>query len=410
MALRGGGVMSLATQIQALGPTAWWRLNDPSGSMTAADSSGNGHTAGYKMYLNGWTTAGTVTIVSSPGNPGPSVQVPGSTSDYAYTDSGVTPTTIEVDMYSTVLGDFFFGCNSSGAGSMARIDTRSGQFSGLATTSSWSSWSSPASGLTGITASAWHHLVISISGGAASLTIDGVTANSIPYSADGSFIGYIGDGGGGDTYFCNVLINGTALVGFGQTPPPGFSVPSSTQFNAGSTSFRSSSILGASFSTAISGSFSVAVKVKSPGSGTNAFVSSRTQTDYGIELRSVSATSLGFLVGNGTSWIETGFTASVNLNDGNWHDVVAVATPTGAVLYVDGASIGSTTWATATPLLVDSNHDLIIGQGTLGINGNEACYGNLSDVAIFPVALSSTQVADLYSSWKDNGLFAAVGN
>lgn len=400
--------MSLATQIRSLSPAAWWRLDDAPSSLIAADSSGNGHDAGFGTYFTGsWVKSGAVTLVGSPGDPGPSVQVPGTVGVFTYIDTGVTPAHIEIDLYTTVLGDFFFGCNSSGAGQMVRVDTRNGTFCALATTSSWTSWSTPASGLGPVSANSWHHLDITIAGATATLKIDGATANSIPYSADGSFIGYVGDGGGGYTYFCNLLINGSSIVTFGEPPPPGFSVTRCAQMNEGSTVFRSSLALRATFATSIDTSFSVIALLKSPGTGVAGFVSSRSQFDQSFELRTSGGNSIEVLVGNGSAWIETSFSASVaSINDGNWHMVLVAVNATGLTLYVDGVNVGATTWAAAVPLLVDSNHDLMIGVGlTPPVPDWETYPGYLSDVAIFPSTLTAAQSADLYDAWADSGPF-----
>lgn len=82
--------------VAASSPLGWWKLDDPSGSSTAADSSGNG-----------WT--GTPTSVTF-GNPGPRVSDGGTSAGYTGTGSGIltslnpsgyTAATLEAWVYVT---------------------------------------------------------------------------------------------------------------------------------------------------------------------------------------------------------------------------------------------------------------------------------------------------------------------
>lgn len=88
------------------------------------------------------------------------------------------------------------------------------------------------------------------------------------------------------------------------------------------------------------------------------------------------------------------FTTTTNIHDGNWHFIVATVSATGVVnVYVDGASVGaSQTFPTqlnttpATELYIGSEEDAY-----------SSWYGGLQDAAIFPTALSSSQVSTLYA-------------
>jgi hypothetical protein len=158
--------------------------------------------------LGSWTIgAGTPTSTGGAGNPAPSYNVPGGA--YMYRNIGAQAT-YQTDVACTgSLVDFFFGCNSTGAGYMARLDLRGGgSVCGFATTSSWTAWSTPADppGILGtsLASANWYTLVVTVSGGTATLTINGTVAGSISVGAMGAYIGLIGDGAGGGN-FDNIL-------------------------------------------------------------------------------------------------------------------------------------------------------------------------------------------------------------
>jgi hypothetical protein len=144
------------------------------------------------------------------GNPGPSYVVPAHT----VVSRSVGPqTTYAYDVWIPTggLANFYFGCNVSGQGYMARVDTR-GTASGIATTTSWTSWGAPI-GITGITANVWHHVVITVNGTTSVImTIDGVVAYSGNLSGTlgpmGSYIGLNSDIIN-TNYYDNIQLSGT---------------------------------------------------------------------------------------------------------------------------------------------------------------------------------------------------------
>ena len=158
--------------------------------------------------LAGWTNSG-ITISTSVGNPVNSFASTGG-SQYAYiSPAGITSfvgKTIMVDMYATggtPLVDFFFGCNSSGAGQHARLDTRGGgNWTGFASTASWTSWSAPSSGSNPST-NVWHTFKIQINSTASngmSLYINNIFVVNKTFVDNGSYIGMQGDGGSGGNW------------------------------------------------------------------------------------------------------------------------------------------------------------------------------------------------------------------
>lgn len=153
-----------------------------------------------------------------------------------------------------------------------------------------------------------------------------------------------------------------------------------------------------SWSETISGQFSVVAWGSNPGTAMVDLFSSRSPNDCGVSLRTNAGNSVNLIVGTGSAWIETGFSVSAaSINNGNYHLYVATVTETGATLYVDNNAPGSTTWSTATPVLVDPNHAPRIsgyGSGT----GAELFPGSIAQVALFDYALSAAQVASLWSA------------
>ena len=157
----------------------------------------------------GWTIAGTAGLTTS----APSGSHYSTTNalyansargDYLYTAISDLSTNeiISFNVYTTGLGDLFFLTNSTGSGQMARLDSRSGDPSGLATTSSWTSWSDP----TGIqeTSNTWYKYDVVISGTSAyayigsisdSLATFGTVTSSSSFSVKnkGNYLGLVGD-------------------------------------------------------------------------------------------------------------------------------------------------------------------------------------------------------------------------
>ena len=158
-------------------------------------------------FSSAWTSPGSSTLGSSPY--GPAAQVP--SGSYMYLNTGVVPTSIHFYANTDVLGNVFFGSNSSGSGYMVHAESRPGNSSGFAATSSWTSWNAPTSGPV-ISANVWHKFDVTISGGSATASIDGtVIASNYPVTSLGTYLGLSGDGGGGTTSFADLVVNGAQI-------------------------------------------------------------------------------------------------------------------------------------------------------------------------------------------------------
>ncbi|HZB51856.1 MAG TPA: LamG-like jellyroll fold domain-containing protein, partial [Mycobacteriales bacterium] len=90
--------------------------------------------------------------------------------------------------------------------------------------------------------------------------------------------------------------------------------------------------------------------------------------------------------------------SSTAYNDGQWHHVVGTQGPTGMALYVDGARIGTNGTTTSQP------YDGFWRVGGDNLNGWPAqpsspfFAGTIDDVAVYPAALSKTQVTAHYAA------------
>ena len=159
--------------------------------------------------LSGWTNATgdkACLISNSTGNNAPSIQV--GSNCYAYYNLGFSllNTIITFDVYTTNLCNFYFACDSLGAGQMFRLETRSASYSNFATTPSWTSWTAPVNGPT-LSSNTWYTIKIVItSSGVCFWYSNGVLQyNNWNLINNGNYIGFQGDGLGGG-YFDNLTI------------------------------------------------------------------------------------------------------------------------------------------------------------------------------------------------------------
>lgn len=167
--------------------------------------------------LTGWTVTGDATVDAAVGLPAPSLRARPSSGRAYISPPGVTNLlgkSIQFDCKlesgSTNLCNFFFGCDSNGAGRMLRIDGRSGQNCGIANTSSWTSWSAPSNTFSN-TDTNWHTYRIDIKPGpVVDVWQDGVKKlNNVSIALNGTFIAIHGDSGSQGGNFDNLSIFNT---------------------------------------------------------------------------------------------------------------------------------------------------------------------------------------------------------
>ena len=145
----------------------------------------------------------------------------------------------------------------------------------------------------------------------------------------------------------------------------------------------------------LSGTFSVAAWAK-PLNATAAMVivGTRYPIDQSFDMKFQAGNLIHGDIGNGSAWITTGADTGFNYQTGVWYHVVYVVTPTGYSIYVNGNLAGSGTYASSTPLLYDSNHNIFVGQ--FG-GGGDYFNGSIDDVRIYNRALSADEISDLYA-------------
>ena len=90
-------------------------------------------------------------------------------------------------------------------------------------------------------------------------------------------------------------------------------------------------------------------------------------------------------------------TSSASYNNGAWHHVVATLSSAGTVLYVDGTKVASSSSVTYAR---SYGGFWRIGADTLPGGATGSLSGSIDDVAVYPTALSATQVKD---HWTDSG-------
>jgi hypothetical protein len=149
--------------------------------------------------LSGWTVSG-ATVDTTFGQPIPAFLATGG--QYAYRDLGTSFLSKRITFMmgvipgTTPLANFFFGADASGAGNLFRLETRTGESSGFATTNSWTSWNAPTSGPI-YTPNVWLNVTITIdSQSRASYFVNGsLVASNVPVTLQGNYFAIHGDGG-----------------------------------------------------------------------------------------------------------------------------------------------------------------------------------------------------------------------
>jgi len=169
-------------------------------SKAPTQGSASSSSASAAASFPGWTVSKDPSVDATLGLPAPSWQLPGDVSSI-WRDDHTAYQQYSFIMMSQGLADFFFGCNSTGQGTMFRIDTRANNnWSGFAATTTWTSWGAPSSGFFA-PAGTWIHVVIGIQGStvtAHATWMGGAQTVTLKnYKPLGTAYGFNGDGLGG---------------------------------------------------------------------------------------------------------------------------------------------------------------------------------------------------------------------
>jgi RHS repeat-associated protein len=120
--------------------------------------------------------------------------------------------------------------------------------------------------------------------------------------------------------------------------------------------------------------------------------------DYGFDMQIYQGKVHGD-IGTGSSWLNFNADASLTVQAGAWYHIVYVVAPGVWAIYVNGSSAASGTLPAGTPLLWDSNHQLEIAN--VG-NPSTPFNGSVDEVAVYPTALTASQVASHFAASGDS--------
>jgi RHS repeat-associated protein len=152
-------------------------------------------------------------------------------------------------------------------------------------------------------------------------------------------------------------------------------------------------------SDTIAGSFSVEAWVKPSSIGGDlGILGTRGPQDYGFDMQIYQGKVHGD-IGTGSSWLNFNADASLTVQAGAWYHIVYVVAPGVWAIYVNGSSAASGTLPAGTPLLWDSNHQLEIAN--VG-NPSTPFNGSVDEVAVYPTALTASQVASHFAASGDS--------
>jgi hypothetical protein len=158
----------------------------------------------------GWTVAGSAGVTASAPSGSyfqttDALYANSANGDYLYTTAPGTSTNeiLTYWVYTTKLGDVYFLDNSAGSGQMSRLGCGPGWL-GITSTSSWKSWTAPPDA--GPACSQWYKVDIAMNGASATMyyqspltplgTYGHNPANTYSVTANGNYLGVVGDGAG----------------------------------------------------------------------------------------------------------------------------------------------------------------------------------------------------------------------
>lgn len=433
-------------------PTAYYRLNEASGS-SLADYSGNGYT--LTVAGSGTTYAGTGAINGSSDT---SIRFNGS--GYACNSGSASLTgsfTVEAWVKpATLTGSLGIVGSRRPSDFSFNMKYNNGQFQGaIGNGTAWLAANANTTLSTYRVLNAWYHVVYVVTGTGYTIYVNGVNAGSGSYSsatpllfnathnlcvgADGSnfeiFNGSLDEVAiyssalsstdvtnhynMGRTYMTTVVADSPlAYWRLGETSGATFADSTSTGYNMTASgsghSYNQTGALAAdtngslqvsgsgfmcrtSGATSLTGTFTVEAWVyPTASSGTFGIMGSRFSADSSFDMKYMNGQFHGD-IGTGSAWLSTAADTPTNYSTLNtWYHVVYVVTPTGYTIYVNGVSAGNGSWASSTPVLFNSTHDLCIGSSAS--NNFEMFQGKIDEVAIYSTALTAQQVAKHYNS------------
>jgi hypothetical protein len=201
--------------------------------------------------------------------------------------------------------------------------------------------------------------------------------------------------------------NGTTISGSdssGFNPGTVTSVSATAGVIGGGGSFSGSSSITAVPSSSLSGSFTIEEWANpSTTLGSLGLYGSRTPADQSFDAKLYSG-GIYEDIGNGSSWLATSTSASFPYSANIWHFFAHTATTNAYQVYADGIPIGSGAFS-GTPLLLDANHDLLIGK--TGYSG-EGFSGLIDEARVSNIVRSADWIATEYNNQNSPGTFFTI--
>ena len=146
----------------------------------------------------------------------------------------------------------------------------------------------------------------------------------------------------------------------------------------------------------VTGTWTVSVRLHLTSYGASTFLSSRYPHDASFDIQVQSNYKLTGDIGDGTNWINTNLGGSITLSTGVWYNIIQVTTPTGTSRYINNSTDGTWSWSSNTPVLVDSTHQLALGNFYGGI------VGSIAELAVWNAALSAGERGALSGGARSN--------
>ena len=128
---------------------------------------------------------------------------------------------------------------------------------------------------------------------------------------------------------------------------------------------------------------------------------------HGFQLSLSTSNLIRAEIGDGSAWMTQTADATTAMSTGTWYHVVCVVTPTDYWIYKNGTLVGSGSYASSAPLLVDASHPITMGEDGTGAH---FLNGTVQDVAIYKFALSDQQIANHYNTGASGSYLSYPGN
>jgi hypothetical protein len=166
-----------------------------------------------------------------------------------------------------------------------------------------------------------------------------------------------------------------------------------SNYDTQSAYFNGASYITATPSGSLTGSFTIVGWAKPATTSPMDIVGTRGPSDLTFDMKFQGGTTIHGDIGTGSAWLTNSADVSLSYSTNTWYQVAYIVTQTGYTIYVNGAQAGSGTYASSTPMLFDTNHNVFIGQYG---QGGEYFNGALANIQIYSTALSPMQVQQLY--------------